>query len=92
MFWGCFPLGFGHVRRQAPLEQCRHFLCDGIGMEDEALVRMYEIALKSALSLPDDEREGFIARLDAVRGVRANFDYGVSDDMNALFADHFSCD
>jgi hypothetical protein len=70
--------------------------CDDIGMEDDAffgaLVRMYEQALKSVASLPDVERDAFIARLDAVRRVCANFGYGVSDDMNALFADYVSDD
>jgi hypothetical protein len=70
--------------------------CDDIGMEDDAyfaaLVRMYEQALKSLVGLPDDDRDVFIARLDAVRSVCANFGYGVSDDVNALFADHISHD
>jgi len=69
---------------------------DDIGMEDDAffraLVRMYEQALKLVVALPDDERDVFIARLDAVRRVCANFGYGVSDDMNALFADYVSHD
>lgn len=66
--------------------------CDDIGMEDDAffaaLVRMYEQALKSVVSLPDVERDAFITRLDAVRRVCVNFGYGVSDDMNALCAQH----
>jgi len=70
--------------------------CDDIGLEDDAffaaLVRMYEQALKSVAALPDDERDAFITRLDAVRSVCVNFGYGVSDDMDALFADHISRD
>lgn len=68
--------------------------CADIGMEDDAFfgaqVRMYEQALKLVVALPDDERDAFVVRLDAVRRVCVDFGYGVSDDMNALFADYVS--
>lgn len=70
--------------------------CDDIGTDDEAFlaapVRMYEQALKSAVALSYDERDALVARLDAVRRVSCNFGYGVSDDMNALFAECVSDD
>lgn len=76
-------------------EQAAGF-CDDIGMGDEAflaaLVRMYEQALKSAVALPYDERDALVARLDAARRVSCNFGYGVSDDMNTLFAEYVSDD
>ena len=76
-------------------EQAAGF-CDDIGMDVEgflvALARMYKQALKSAVALPYDERDAPVARLDAVRRVSCNFGYGVSDDMNTLFAEYVSDD
>lgn len=70
--------------------------CDDIGTDDAAflaaLLRMYEQALKSAVVRPYDERDALVARLDAVRRVGCNFGYGVSDDMNTLFAEYLSDD
>jgi hypothetical protein len=70
--------------------------CDDIGMDGEAFlaapVRMDEQALKSAVALSYDERDAHVARLDAVRRVSCNFGYGVSDDMDTLFAEYVSDD
>jgi hypothetical protein len=49
-------------------------------------VRMFEQALKSAHTLPDDRRDSLIARLDSVREISHAFGYGVGDDMDYLLA------
>lgn len=68
--------------------------CAEVGFEDDtffaALVRMYEQALKLSVGLSRDERDGFLARLDAVCRVCNSFGYGVSDDMRTLFAEYAS--
>jgi len=60
----------------------------GCGMEDEgfydALVRMFEQALKYVLALPKAQQATFLARLDRVRQLGQNVGWGVSDDF-----DHF---
>ena len=62
----------------------------GCGMDDEgfydALVRMFEQALKGTATLP--EAQPLMARLDLVRQRCHNLGYGVGDDMDALFAAH----
>jgi len=64
--------------------------CQDIGYQEEgffdALVRMFEEALKSARLLPLDGRDSFIARLNRVREVSHNFGYGVGDAMDYLLA------
>jgi hypothetical protein len=64
--------------------------CRDIGYQEEgffdALVRMFEQALKSAHTLPDDRRDSLIARLDRVRETSHAFGYGVGDDMDYLLA------
>lgn len=66
--------------------------CQDIGYQEEgffdALVRMFEEALKSARLLPLDGRDSFIARLNRVREVSHNFGYGVGDAMDYLLAKH----
>jgi hypothetical protein len=61
-----------------------------IGLQDEgffdALVRMFEQALKVALELPLRNRDATISRLDRVRTVSHNLGYGVGDDMDELLA------
>ena len=68
--------------------------CAEVGFEDDtffaALVRMYEQALKLSVGLTRDERDRFLARLDAVCRVCNSFGYGVSDDMRVLFAEYIS--
>jgi len=63
-----------------------------VGLQDEgyfdALVRMFEQALKVIHSLPEDARPDLLDRLDAVRHTCYNFGYGVGDDMDDLFAEH----
>lgn len=63
-----------------------------VGMDDEsylnALVRMFEQALKLVISLPEIPRDELLARLDAVRDVSHNMGYGVGDEMDGLLAEH----
>jgi hypothetical protein len=65
---------------------------DDVGLQDEgyfdALVRMFEQALKVTHSLPEDIRPQFHGRMDAVRRTSHNFGYGVGDDMDDLLAEH----
>jgi len=65
---------------------------DDVGLQDEgyfdALVRMFEQALKTIRDLPKDRRTELTDRLDAVRRICHNFGYGVGDDMNDLLAEH----
>ncbi|WP_428483762.1 hypothetical protein [Rhodopila sp.] len=60
------------------------------GMDDEgyfnALVRMFEQALKVSVTLAVGRREVMLDRLDAVRDISHNFGYGVGDDMDNLLA------
>ncbi len=64
--------------------------CQDIGYQEEgffdALVRMFEQALKSANTLPANGRDGLIARLNRVREISHAFGYGVGDDMDYLLA------
>ncbi len=72
-------------------EQAAGFSND-IGLQDEgyfdALVRMFEQALKIIAALPDEARPLFRARLDEVRRISHNFGYGVGDDMDELLSEH----
>lgn len=65
---------------------------DDIGLQDEgyfdALVRMFEQALKAIDALPMDRRPAMTARLDAVRQISNNFGYSVGDDMDYLLAEY----
>lgn len=60
----------------------------GCGMDDEgfydALVRMFEQALKYVLALPAPQQSAFLTRLDRVRQLGQNLGWGVGDDF-----DHF---
>ena len=62
------------------------------GIDDEgyfdALVRMFEQALKTIASLADTQRQPLWDRLDAVRHTSHNFGYGVGDDMDDLLAEY----
>lgn len=62
------------------------------GLQDEgyfdALVRMFEQALKVIGTLPEDRRPALVERLDAVRRLGHNLGYGVGDDMDDLLARH----
>jgi hypothetical protein len=64
--------------------------CQDIGYQEEgffdALVRMFEQALKSANTLPANGRDSLIARLNRVREISYAFGYGVGDAMDYLLA------
>jgi hypothetical protein len=75
-------------------EQAAGF-CSDIGNDDEgyfdALVRMFEQALKLADTLPADRKNGLVARLECVRVTSHDFGYGVGDEMDYLlskYTDH----
>jgi len=61
-----------------------------VGYQDEgyfdALVKMFEQALKATCQLSAGDRDALIARLDRVRTISHNFGYGVGDDMDDLLA------
>jgi len=52
----------------------------------DALVRMFEQALKLANALPAHGRDDLITRLDRVRVISHKFGYGVGDDMDSLLS------
>jgi hypothetical protein len=62
--------------------------CNDLGNRDEvffdALVRMFEQALKAIGQLPAPDRDVLLPRLDRVRIISHNFGSGVADDMDSL--------
>ena len=70
-------------------EQAAGFSQD-IGLQDEgyfeALVRMFEQALKVLMTFPTAERDSLWERMDRVRRMSHGFGYGVGDDMDYLLA------
>ena len=62
-----------------------------VGLQDEgyfdALVRMFEQALKAIADLPDSQRPALWSRLEAVRRISQNVGYGVGVDMDRLLAE-----
>jgi len=64
--------------------------CSDIANDDEgyfdALVRMFEQALKIANALSVERRDDLITRLDRVRVISHKFGYGVGDDMDFLLS------
>jgi hypothetical protein len=63
-----------------------------VGYQDEgyfdALVHMFEQALKVIRQLPAADRDALIVRLKRVRTIGHNLGYGVGDDMDSLLADY----
>jgi len=61
-----------------------------VGYEDEgyfnALVNMFEQAIKITLQLSVGDHDALIVRLDRVRTISHNLGYGVGDDMDSLLA------
>jgi len=70
--------------------ECAAGFCNDVRYQDDsyfnALVRMFEQALKTMAQLPASDRNPLIARLNKVRTISHNFGYGVGDDMDSLFA------
>jgi hypothetical protein len=68
--------------------------CNEFGNDDEgyldALIRMFEAALKAIAQLPSSERDTLAARLDGVRALSQDLGYGVGDAMDYLLADYNS--
>jgi hypothetical protein len=63
----------------------REYGLDDTGYFD-ALVRMFEQALKMSAILLARQRDGMLARLDTVRDISHRFGYGIGDDMDRLLA------
>lgn len=65
--------------------------CQDVGYQEEgffdALVRMFEQALRSVNNLGANDKARLIARLDRVRKISHDFGYGVGDDMDYLVLD-----
>jgi hypothetical protein len=66
--------------------------CSDVCNDDEgyfdALVRMFEQALKLTDALPADRRDGLVARLGRVRDISHYFGYGVGDEMDSLLLEY----
>ena len=64
--------------------------CNDVGYQDEgyfdALVNMFEQALKATCQLSNGDGDSLIVRLDRVRTISHHFGYGVGDDMDDLLA------
>ena len=62
----------------------------GCGMDDEgfydALVRMFDQALKYVRALPKAQQAGFLARLDRVRQLGQNVGWSVGEDFDHLWS------
>jgi hypothetical protein len=67
--------------------------CNDVGYQDEsyinALVNMFEQAIKVTRQLSAGDRDALIVRLDRVRTISHNLGYGVGDDMDSLLANYF---
>jgi hypothetical protein len=72
-------------------ESCMNLL-GYCGMDDEgyfnALVRMFEHALKSIAALEPGQQDDFVERLERVRREGHNWGWGVGDDMDDLMAEY----
>ena len=65
---------------------------DNVGYQDEsyfdALINMFEQAIKVTRQLSAGDRDALIARLDRVRTISHNLGYGVGDAMDSLLVNH----
>ncbi len=72
-------------------ESCTNLL-GYCGMDDEsyfnALVRMFEQALKAIVALEPGQQNAFVERLERVRREGHNWGWGVGDDMDYLMAEY----
>jgi hypothetical protein len=70
--------------------ECAVGFSHSVGYEDgvyfDALMRMFEQALKVSVTLPVDQRNVLFDRLDDVRRISHDFGYGLGDGMDTLFA------
>ena len=85
------------VGEPAGLAELMVFYCESaagfsndVGNQDEgyfdALVHMFEQALKATCQLSAGDRDALIVRLDRVRTISHHFGYGVGDDMDGMLA------
>src|ERR1039457_1650905 len=85
------------VGEPAGLAELMVFYCESaagfsndVGNQDEgyfdALVHMFQHALKAPCHLSAGDRHALIARLNRVRTISHNFGYGVGDDMDGMLA------
>ncbi len=67
-------------------EQARGF-SDDVGLDDnsyyDALVRMFDQALKTAMTLPEAQREPFLDRLEDIRAWGQGMGWELDEDFNA---------
>jgi len=91
-----YKKAIGHPEGLAELtvfycESCMNLL-GYCGMDDEgyfnALVRMFEQALKATAALEPDHQEDFVERRESVRHEGLNWGWGVGDDMDDLMAEY----
>ena len=72
--------------------ECAAGFCNDVGYQDDsyfdALVRMFEQAVKIIAQLPASDRNPLIARLAQVRTISHNFGYGVGDAMDSWLAQY----
>jgi hypothetical protein len=65
---------------------------NAVGYQDEAyldaLVNMFEQALKVICQLPETDRDALILRLESVSTLGNNLGYGVGDEMDSLLVDY----
>jgi hypothetical protein len=70
--------------------ECAAGFCNDVGYQEDgyfnALVHMFDHALKVIAQLSASDRNALVARLDRVRGISHNFGYGVGDVMDSLLA------
>ena len=63
-----------------------------VGYQDEgyfnALVNMFEQAIRITRQLSAEDRDTLIVRLDRVRTISHNLGYGVGDAMDSMLVDH----
>ena len=87
------------IGRPEGLAELMVFYCErasdfsnAFGFADEAyfgaLLKVFEQALKISITLPIDQRDAVLDRLDDVRSISHNFGYGVGDEMDILLAEY----
>jgi hypothetical protein len=87
------------VGEPAGLAELMVFFCESaagfsndVGYQDEgyfdALIHMFEQAIKVTRQLSAGDRDALIARLNRVRTISHNLGYGVGDAMDSMLVDH----
>jgi hypothetical protein len=64
-----------------------HGFSDDVGLDDDSyydsLVRMFDLALKVTMMLPEAQREPFLDRLEVIRAWGQGMGWGLDEDFNA---------